>query len=261
MKTPQEVRQACREGRFCAPTCGLAPGFIQANLAIFTKDWADDFLEFAKKNPQPVPLLEVGGVGDYQIRQIAKNADVRTDLPLYRIWKNGVLVEEVPHILDFWREDLVYFLIGCSFSFEESLTEAGLPLRHVEEGVNVPMYRTNLMCQGAGKIPSSPMVVSMRPYLKDQVQQAIAITEKMPAVHGAPVHVGDPQSIGIKDLSRPDFGDSVTINPGEIPVFWACGVTPQSAVMEAKPSFMISHAPGHMFVGDKKNDEYKVSEN
>lgn len=258
MKTAAEVREACRSGRWTGPTCGLAPGYVQANLAVFPKDWAYDFLLFAQRNPKPVPVLEVGDAGDFRISRIAANADVRTDLPKYRIWKNGILEEEVTDISRYWRDDLVYFLIGCSFSFEEALVDEGLPVRHIEENVNVPMYRTSLMCEGAGKIPDTPMVVSMRPYTPEQAVRAAKITGQMPFVHGAPVHIGNPSEIGIADIAKPDFGDAVTVYPGEIPVFWACGVTPQSAVMEAKPPFMISHAPGHMFVGDKRNDDFRI---
>lgn len=258
MKSASEVRTACRKGRWDGPTCGLAPGFVQANLAVFPKDWAYDFLLFAQRNPRPVPVLEVGEAGDFLVKELAEDADIRTDLPKYIVWENGKPVCEVPDIVDFWREDLVWFLIGCSFSFEEELMNAGLPVRHIEEKVNVPMYRSSLICRGAGKIPDTPMVVSMRPYTPEDAERASEITGRMPSVHGAPVHKGSPDAIGIKDIQKPDFGDAVTVYPGEIPVFWACGVTPQSAVMEAKPPFMISHAPGHMFIGDKRNEEYRI---
>ena len=252
MATGAEVRLACRSGSLTGPTPGLAMGFVQANLVILPRDWAWDFLVFCQRNPKPCPLLDVTEPGDPVPRFIAPDADLRTDLPAYRIWENGRLVEEPTDVVRYWKEDLVAFLVGCSFTFENALLAANLPVRHIEEGRNVPMYRTNIACRPAGRF-SGPMVVSMRPMTPGQAVSATKICSRFPRAHGAPVHIGDPAAIGIGDVSRPDFGESVSVRPGEVPVFWACGVTPQAAVMEAKPPFAITHKPGHMFVSDLKD--------
>ncbi|HYF94874.1 MAG TPA: putative hydro-lyase [Symbiobacteriaceae bacterium] len=246
-KTAQEVWQACREGVWRRPTAGLAPGFAQANLVILPKDDAFDFLRLAQRNPKPMPVLEVLEPGDPEPKLTAPGADLRTDLPKYRVYKNGELVGERDEIRDLWRSDLVAFLIGCSFTFEKSLIDAGLPVRHIDCGCNVPMYRTNRMCVPAGRF-SGPMVVSMRPIPAHLVPKAVTVTARYPAVHGAPVHIGAPEALGIADLGRPDWGDPVPVNPGEVPVFWACGVTPQAVAIQSKPEFMITHAPGYMFI-------------
>lgn len=252
MKTGAEVRAACRSGAFTGPTPGLAMGFVQANLVILPRDWAWDFLLYCQRNPKPCPLLDVTEPGDPEPRFIAPGADLRTDLPAYRVWENGTLVEEPADITRFWRSDLVSFLVGCSFTFENALLASGVPVRHIEEGRNVPMYRTNIACRKAGRF-RGPMVVSMRPLTPSQAVSATRICSRFPRAHGAPVHIGDPAAIGIPDVNRPDFGESVSIRPGEVPVFWACGVTPQAALMEAKPPFAITHKPGHMFVSDLKD--------
>jgi uncharacterized protein YcsI (UPF0317 family) len=244
-----EVRQQARAGSLTGPTAGLALGFVQANLVVAPKELAFDFLLFCQRNPKPCPLLEVTEPGDPEPRFTAPGADLRTDLPRYRVFKNGELVDEPKDLLNYWREDLVGFLIGCSFTFESALLQAGLPVRHIEAGVNVPMYRTNIACQPAG-IFHGPMVVSMRPMTPQQALQATRICSRFPRVHGAPVHFGNPGAIGVSDLDRPDFGDSVPIHAGEVPVFWACGVTPQAVAIEAKPALLITHKPGHMFVTD-----------
>jgi uncharacterized protein YcsI (UPF0317 family) len=201
--------------------------------------------------------LDVTEVGDPEPKLIAPGADVRTDLPRYRIWRDGELVGEPTDIKSEWRGDLVAFMIGCSFSFESALLEAGIGIRHIEENVNVPMYLTSVPCRPAGRF-SGNMVMSMRPIPHDQVVRAATCTARFPSVHGAPMHIGDPSVIGIKDVGRPDFGDAVTIKPGEVTVFWACGVTPQAAVIQSKPPFAITHAPGHMFIADKKDTDYAV---
>jgi uncharacterized protein YcsI (UPF0317 family) len=257
-KTGKEVRMACRGGRWQKPTSGLAFGYVQANLVILDKDWAWDFLVFTQRNPKPCPVLEVGDIGAYKTRFLANEADIRTDLPKYRIYEDGVLKEELDDISNLWSDNYVFFLLGCSFSFEQSLSEAGIELRHITENVNVPVYVTNIKCAGAGRFPDCPMVVSMRPLSTDNARKAAEITKKLPSVHGAPVHMGNSAEIGISDIDIPDFGERVTIKEGEIPVFWACGVTPQKAAMIAKPPLMITHAPGHMFVGDRKNNEYQI---
>ena len=249
---PSEVRALIREGKITGQTSGMCAGYAQGNLLVLPRAQAYDFLLFTQRNPKSCPILEVGNVGSRLVRKMANNADIATDIPKYRVWENGELTGEYTDISRFWREDFVYFLIGCSFSFEGELLAAGVPVRHIEEGKNVPMYLTNIDCEEAG-IFHGKLVVSMRPMPADQVIRAVSITASMPRVHGAPIHIGDPAKIGIADISRPDFGEAVTIREGEIPVFWCCGVTPQSVVMSAKPPIAISHAPGHMFITDVKN--------
>lgn len=253
----KEVRRLIREGKWTAPTSGLSLGNVQANMIILPQDWAYDFLLYATRNPKPCPILDVTEVGDPETKLIAPGADVRTDLPKYRIWENGVLVEEPTDVKSFWRDDLVAFMIGCSFSFENALLEAGVGIRHMEENVNVPMYLTNVPCIPAGRF-SGNTVMSMRPVPHHQVVRAVTCTARFPAVHGAPMHIGAPEAIGVKDINKPEFGDAVTIREGEVPVFWACGVTPQAAVMKSKPPFAITHAPGHMFIADTHDSDYAV---
>jgi uncharacterized protein YcsI (UPF0317 family) len=255
--TGQDVRLACRSGALKGPTSGLARGYVQGNLVVLPQDVAGDFLRFCQANPRPCPLIGVGETGAWRAPLLGEDLDLRTDLPAYRVWERGELVAEVDEITARWRSDLVAFVIGCSFSFEEALTEEGLPLRHVERGVRVPMYRTNIACAPAG-VFAGPMVVSMRPMRPDQASRAIQITSRFPAVHGAPIHLGKPELIGVRNLSQPDYGDAVDIYPDELPVFWACGVTPQAVVAAAKPPFAITHAPGCMLVTDRMNREYAV---
>ena len=250
--SPAEVRQLIREEKITGQTSGMCAGYAQANLLILPREYAYDFLLFAQRNPKSCPVLEVGDVGSRATKFMAEGADIATDIPKYRVYENGVLTGEYTNIDKFWRDDFVYFLIGCSFSFEAELLEGGVPVRHIEENKNVPMFLTNIECERAG-IFHGKMVVSMRPIPQNKVIKAVTVTASMPRVHGSPIHIGDPAAIGIKDISKPDFGDSVTVNEGEVPVFWCCGVTPQSAVMSAKPSIAISHAPGHMFITDVKN--------
>lgn len=252
--TGQDVRAACRRGDLTGPTPGLALGCVQANLVVLPKDWAFDFLLFCQRNPKPCPLLDVTEPGDPEPKIVTPGADLRTDLPAYRVWKNGELVEEPTEITRHWRDDLVAFVIGCSFTFENALLAAGVPVRHIEQGVNVPMYRTNIPCRPAGRF-SGPLVVSMRPLTPAQAVKATQICSRFPRAHGAPVHFGDPAAIGIRDVSRPDFGDGVSIQDAEVPVFWACGVTPQAVLMEAKPPYAITHKPGHMFLTNVKDTD------
>jgi uncharacterized protein YcsI (UPF0317 family) len=254
---PIRVRQAAREGRLAGHTSGLAPGFVQANLAILPGDVAGDFLRFCQRNPKPCPLIGISEPGDPYLPELGADLDIRTDVPRYRVWRDGELVAEVPDIREVWRDDLTTFAIGCSFSFEEALIADGVPVRHIAEGRNVPMYRTNIPTRPAGPF-HGPLVVSMRPLKAADAIRAIQITSRLPAVHGAPVHLGDPSLIGITDLARPDYGDAVRVEPDEIPVFWACGVTPQSVVAAAKPAFAITHAPGCMLVTDLKNARLSV---
>ena len=254
MTSPTDVRSACRAGRDI-PTSGLAPGYTQANLVVLPQDWAYDMLLFAQRNPQPVPLLDVTDAGSARTA-LAPDADLRTDLPRYRVWRDGELAGEPTDVTDLWTEDLVAFLIGCSFSFETALLDAGVPVRNIEQGRNVSMYRTNRPCRPAGRL-SGPLVVTMRPVPGELVPTAVQVTGRMPQVHGAPVHVGAPASLGIADLGAPDFGDTVEAADGDVPVFWACGVTPQAALMASRPPFAITHAPGHMFVTDVPDAAYR----
>ncbi|GGL49187.1 putative hydro-lyase [Sporolactobacillus putidus] len=254
---PSKVRQLIREGKWRKPTSGLSNGYTQANLVILPQKYAYDFLLFCQRNPRPCPLLEVLDTGDAIVKLMADHADIRTEIPKYRIYKHGVLTDEVTDIKRMWREDFVSFLIGCSFSFEQALLENDVPVRQIEEQCNVPMYRTNIPCRSAG-VFKGPMVVSMRPMTERQAIRAIQVTSRFPSVHGAPVHFGDPAKIGVSDLSHPDFGDAVTIHDYEIPVFWACGVTPQAAVMASRPEIAITHAPGHMFITDRKDTAFSI---
>lgn len=251
---PAQAREKFRSGTV-SPTSGWCPGYTQANLVVLPRDWAWDMLLFAQRNPKPCPLLDVTEAGAVTTT-LAPEADLRTDLPRYRVWRDGELADEPAEVLHLWRDDLVSFLIGCSFSFETALLEAGVPLRHLEQDRNVSMYRTSLSCRSAGRL-SGPLVVSMRPIPARQVPLAVQATARMPAVHGAPVHVGSPEEIGV-DLAAPDFGDPVRAEPGDVPVFWACGVTPQAALMASRPPFAITHAPGHMLITDAADSDYRT---
>lgn len=257
--SPAEMRAHIRAGTFDAPTTGLCAGYAQGNLVVLPKALAWDFLLFCQRNPRSCPLLEVADAGERSFSRFAPGSDIARDIPRYRVYENGVLTREVTDVTEYFeaRDDLVSFLIGCSFSFESELLEAGVPVRQIEEGVNVPMFRTNIPCKSAGVFHGN-MVVSMRPIPHALVPAAVSITAAMPRVHGAPVHIGCPEAIGIKDITKPDFGDAVTIREGETPVFWPCGVTPQAVLMASKPPFAITHAPGHMFITDVKNVQLKL---
>lgn len=250
----QQVRQAIRNGKWRSHTSGLANDHVQGNVVILPKDLADDFLRYCQRNPKPCPVLAVSEPGERALPSLGEDINICTDLPRYRIWRNGEVADEATDITALWRADLVTFVVGCSFSFEYALMEAGLRLRHVEQGKNVAMYRTNMPTQAAG-VFHGPMVVSMRPMLAADAIRAVQVTSRFPSVHGAPVHLGDPSLIGIADLGAPDYGDAVELQAGEIPVFWACGVTPQAALIQAKPAFCITHAPGSMLVTDLLNQQ------
>jgi uncharacterized protein YcsI (UPF0317 family) len=251
--TGADARRLYRSGAYTGYTHGFAPGFVQANLAVLPQSLAADFLRFCQLNPKPCPLIGMSPrPGDPSMTELGRDLDIRTDIPMYRIWRNGTLVAEVSDIRDVWRDDLVAFALGCSFSFEEALVDDGLELRHQTCGVNVPMYRTSIQCRPSGPF-HGPMVVSMRPFAPADAIRAIQITSRFPAVHGAPVHIGHPGSIGIGDITRPDYGDAVDVGPGELPVFWACGVTPQAVIAAIAPELAITHSPGAMLVTDVKN--------
>jgi len=251
---PKEIRTLIRKGKWDKPTAGLAMGYAQANLVILPQKHAFDFLLFCQRNPKPCPLLEVLEPGKFRTEFLSSDAEIRTDIPRYNIYRKGKLETTVTEIKSLWKPDFVTFLLGCSFSFEEALLRSKIPIRHIEENKNVPMFITNISCKPAGTF-HGPLVVTMRPVPPDKVTRAVQITARYASVHGAPIHIGDPSKIGIKNMSKPDFGDPVTIKKGEIPVFWACGVTPQAVVMRAKPEFCITHTPGHMFISDVLNEE------
>lgn len=257
---PETVRALIRNGEIDTPTTGMCNGYAQGNLVVLPEQYAWDFLLFCQRNPKSCPLLEVAEAGSRTFSMFGKGSDIARDIPRYRIYEHGVLTAECTDVSGYFEKSeqkLVSFLIGCSFSFESALLEAGIPVRQIEEGVNVPMYDTTIPCVPSG-IFSGNMVVSMRPIPHRQVPAAVTITAAMPRVHGAPVQIGYPEAIGIMDVDKPDYGDRVSVREGEIPVFWPCGVTPQNVVMNSKPDFAITHAPGHMFITDVKNVELKL---
>jgi len=246
------TRALIRSGTLTTHTSGLAHDHVQGNVVILPQALAEDFLRFCQRNPKPCPLLAVSEPGDPTLPTLGRDIDIRTDVPRYRVWRHGELVEEPTHIASYWRKDLVTFVIGCSFSFEQALLDAGLAMRHIDERKNVAMYRSSLMTEAAGPF-RGPVVVSMRPMIAAAAIRAIQVTSRFPDVHGAPIHIGDPALIGIRDLSKPDYGDPVDVLADELPVFWACGVTPQAALMHARPELAITHAPGSMLITDLLN--------
>ena len=253
-----EARAAIRAGKWTGPTAGLALGYTQANLVILPKAQALDFLRFCVRNPKPCPVLDLTDPGSPHPDLFwAKNADLRTDLSRYRVYEQGKLAEEPTNILHRWQDDFVAFLLGCSFTFERALLDAGVPIRHLECGCNAPMFRTNRLCRPSGSF-QGPLVVSMRPIPGDLVTRSVQVTSRYPLVHGAPVHIGDPSGLGIEDLSRPDYGDPVPIHTDEVPIFWACGVTPQAVALASQVPLMITHAPGYMFVTDRLDKQLSV---
>jgi uncharacterized protein YcsI (UPF0317 family) len=252
--TGADVRLAARSGKWTGPTAGLAMGYVQANLVVVPRELAFDFLLFCQRNPKPCPVVDVSEAGSADARLVAPGSDLRTDLPRYCVYREGRLVEEPENLNKHWRDDFVGFLIGCSYTFENVLLEAGLPVRHLETGTTVPMFRTNVACKPAG-VFRGPMVVSMRPMTMPQALRAVQVCSRFPRAHGAPVHIGDPSAIGIGAVDKPDFGDPAPFRTGEVPVFWACGVTPQAVAMEARPPLLITHKPGHMFVTDRRDTD------
>ena len=252
-----KARAAIRAGEWTGHTSGLAEGHVQGNVVILPELLANDFLRYCQRNPKPCPLLAVSEPGQALLPSLGADIDIRTDVPRYRVWRDGVLTDQPTDISRLWRKDLVTFVIGCSFSFEEALLEAGIPLRHIAQNRNVAMYRSNIATTPAGAF-NGPMVVSMRPLKAADAIRAIQITSRFPNVHGAPVHIGNPALIGIADLAAPDYGDAVDVLPDEIPVFWACGVTPQAAITQARPEFCITHAPGAMLITDLLNHHLAI---
>lgn len=255
--SPADLRLACRTGRYAGPTSGKATGFVQANMVILPEADAADFRLFCERNPQPCPVLETLDPGTVEPKIIAPGADIRTDLPRYRVFRDGVATGEPTEITDIWRDDLVTFLLGCSFVAEKALTDAGLLLPHIAETGFVPMYRTTRQCTPAGRF-RGPLVVSMRPFSPADAERAAAITARYPMAHGGPVHIGDPDALGIRDIGDPEYGRPVTIRDSDITMFWACGVTPQEALAEARLPFAIAHSPGHMFVADITSESTRI---
>ena len=251
------ARAVIRSGDWTSHTSGLAEGHVQGNVVILPNALANDFLRYCQRNPKPCPLLAVSEPGQALLPSLGAEIDIRTDLPRYRVWRDGMLTDQPTDISTLWRDDLVTFVIGCSFSFEEALLQAGIPLRHIAQNRNVAMYRSNVATVSAG-VFNGPLVVSMRPLKAADAIRAIQITSRFPNVHGAPVHIGDPSQIGIADLAAPDYGDAVDVLPDEVPVFWACGVTPQAAITQACPEFCITHAPGAMLITDLMNHQLAI---
>ncbi len=254
---PRAARLAARRGDLLEHTANLAPGYVQGNLVVLPKEFAADFMLFCQRNPKPCPLIGVSDAGSPHVPELGRDLDLRTDIPRYRVWRDGALADEPTDVVAHWRSDLVAFVIGCSFTFEEALLADGMSLKHIDCGANIAMYRTNVPTQAAGAF-SGPLVVSMRPLRPADAIRAIQITTRYPSVHGAPVHIGVPEAIGIADLAKPDYGEAVPVADDELPLFWACGVTPQAAIAAAKIPFAITHAPGFMLVTDKPNRDFAI---
>ena len=251
IESPGDARRIIRAGDYSGHTAGVAPDYVQGNLCILPKDMALEFAAFCQRNPKPCPLIGMGAPGDPSLPDLG-DIDIRTDVPRYRVFRDGTLVEEPTDIRKYWTDDLVTFVLGCSFSFELPILQAGIRLQHIERNTVVPMYRTSIDCVPAGRFKGK-MVVSMRPFTPADAIRAVQITSRFPAVHGAPVHLGLPEAIGIRDIGKPDIGDPAEIREGELPVFWACVVTPQVAIESARPSICITHKPGSMLITDRKN--------
>lgn len=250
-------RQQIRSGEFTGQTSGWCPGLVQGNIVILPADWATDFLLFCQLNPVSCPLIHVSQPGEFLMHPLGADLDIRTDVPEYQIFENGVRTQKAFDIREYWQDDFVTFVLGCSFSFEDALKRAGISIRNVENNTNVSMYRTNMPTKTAGRF-SGETVVSMRPFSATDAIRAIQITTRLPRAHGAPIHMGDPALIGINNINQPDFGDPTPVNDNEIPLFWGCGVTPQAALENAKPPIAITHVPGKMVVTDLLNEELAV---
>ncbi|MFD1344345.1 putative hydro-lyase [Litorisediminicola beolgyonensis] len=243
------LRAAIRSGDYVKHTAGLGAGHLQTNLAILPEAYALDFMRYCQRNPKPCPLVGVSDTGDPMMRTLGRDIDIRTDVPAYNIYLDGKLADSVTDITDIWRDDMVAFALGCSFTFERALEEAGVPQWHIDHDTTVPMFRSNIETVPAGPF-GGKMVVSMRMIAPERIDEVREISRRFPLAHGAPVHIGDPEGLGIADLSRPDWGDPAEIEPGKTPVFWACGVTPQVAIERAGVPLCITHKPGHMLVTD-----------
>lgn len=254
---PKRVREIIRRGEWTGPTRGLAMGYVQANLAILPRAEAFDFLAFCQRNPAACPVLEVTDVGDPETKITTPGADLRTDLPRYRIFRDGELIDEVADIKRYWRDDLVAFLLGCNNTFDALFLANDIPVRKLEAMSGAGAFKTNIPCKPAGKF-RGPMVVSLEPMPIDKAIRATQVTSRFPLAHGAPIHFGDPSLIGIQDIQRPDWGTSPPMKPGDIPVFWACGITPQAVALEARVEIMISHTPAHMFITDIRDELLSV---
>ncbi len=244
-----DVRKAIRKGTWTRHTAGLARGKLQCNLAILPAEYALDFLTFCQRNPKPCPIVGISNRGDPMMPTLGHDIDIRTDVPQYRVFRKGLLSSEQPDIRDVWRDDLVSVALGCSFTFENALVEAGIPVRHIERDTTVPMYSSNIQLTPAGPF-SGTMVITMRPIPRDRVDEAIRISAQFPQAHGAPVAIGDPADVGIADLQKPDWGEAVPVGPGDVPVYWACGVTPQNVLRAANLPLCITHTPGCMLIAD-----------
>lgn len=251
---PAQARARIRDGELTGPTAGFCLGYQQANLVALPAALADDFEAFCRANPDPCPLLARTEPGDPQVPGLARDADLRTDLPRYRVLESGLEVTTPAEVLEAWRQDTVAFLLGCSLGFESALLEAGVPLRHVQHGRWLPMYETTVACEPVGAF-AGPLVVSLRPLPRHLAQVAADITTPSWWSHGGPVHIGDPAELGIPDLAHPSFGDPPVFEPGDVPVFWACGVTPQLVARAAAPPYLIAHYPGHMLITDLPADQ------
>ena len=243
------MRLKVRGGQHRGPTAGYAPGYLQGNLAILPASLAADFLLFCQRNPKPCPVIGIAEAGSTRLPTLGEDLDIRTDVPAYRLFRNGERGDMVHDLGPVWRDDLVSFVLGCSFSFEEALVAADIPVRHIEAGRNVPMYKTAIETVSAGPF-SGPLVVSMRMFQPKDAIQAILLSDRFRLAHGAPIHIGDPAEIGIATIDQPDFGDAPVAREGDIPVFWACGVTPQLALRNSGADFAITHEPGHMLITD-----------
>ncbi|QUJ75882.1 putative hydro-lyase [Sulfitobacter albidus] len=252
-QSARDVRAAIRAGAYAGHTAGLAPGKLQCNLAILPERYALDFLRFCQRNPKPCPVVGVSDTGDAMLPTLGDDIDIRTDVPRYRVFRDGQLADEVTDISDLWADDLVTVALGCSFTFENALVRSGIPVRHLEAGRNVPMYRSNIALNPAGPF-GGEMVITMRPVAEDRVRDAYAISAKYPQAHGAPIGQGDPATVGIRDLDAPEWGEPVEVRDGEVPLYWACGVTPQNVLLAAKLPFVITHSPGHMLIADVAED-------
>jgi uncharacterized protein YcsI (UPF0317 family) len=257
LRDPQQVRRMIRAGEHAGHTGSLAPGFVQANLCILPRAYASEFATFCQRNPKPCPLLATSEPGSPHLPELGADLDIRTDVPSYRVFRDGAPVEDVNDVTALWQDDLVVFALGCSYSFEEALVDAGLPLRHWVDGSAVAIYLTSIECAPAGRF-SGRMVVSMRAFTPADAIKAVQITSRYPRVHGAPVHIGKPALIGIEDVNRAWQGDDPILGDDQLPVFWACGVTPQSVVQAARPPLCITHTPGHMLVTDLRNASLAV---